>query len=217
MSNYITRSKVLERACHDMIREMYLRAQPAVDIDTYEECYRRGILDPERDRCYEWHYLPMEIQSQIVNDYLGAYCADDQFKKWCEFLMNNFKNGGHREVHRDVFGTGEMVRTSEKTEKLNELIGDDNADKVYSLINDFIGFYRTNMDEHTVRCAIFQCPTSNPSTVIARWGDDFKIDDSVYKGWDEESWDYTYKDYYDGVCQGDAYRDDLWDREDENN
>lgn len=208
MSKYITRRDVLSRACNEMIREMYWRSQPSVDIDEYIEKYKNGTLDKDKDRCYEWHYLPMEIQTQIVDDYLEAYCADDQFKKSCKFLIDNFKNGGHREVHKDVFGTGELIRTGEKTEKLDELIGKENAEKVYGLIEDFLMFYRTNMDEHTIRSAIFQCPTSNPKTVIEKWGPDFKIDDSVYKGYDENMWDYTYKDYYAGVCQDDSYLDE---------
>lgn len=200
--NYITRDKVLTKAVDDMIAEMYMRSQPPVDIKEYSKQYKDGTLDREKDRCYEWHYLPEPIQRQIVEDYLDAYGANDQFKKWCEFLIDNFKNGGHRTVYRDVFGTGENVRTGEETEKLHELIGEENAEKVYKLMDDFMGFYRTNREEMSIRSGIWYCPTSNPKTVIEKWGDKVTIDDSMYKGYDGEMWDYTYRDYYNGEITG---------------
>lgn len=205
MSNYITRDKVIAEACTNMIKEMYRRAQPSVDIMLYEECYKKGILDPNKDFCENWHYLPAQVQRQIVEDYLEAYGANDWLKRACEFLMRCFIEGGHRTVYKDIFGTGEKVRTGEETEKLDELIGKENAEKVYKLMEDFMGFYRTNMDEHAIRGAIFKCPSSNPETVIEKWGPDFKIDDSVYKGYDGEEYDYTYKDYIDGACTGEDY------------
>ena len=204
MSNYITRNKVIAEACTNMIKEMYRRAQPPVDIMLYEGCYKKGILDPNKDRCYEWHYLPEQVQRQIVEDYLDAYGANDWLKRACEFLLRNFKEGGYRTVYKDIFNDGQKVRTSEETEKLDELIGKENAEKVYKLMDDFLGFYRTNMDEHAIRGAIFKCPTSNPNTVIEKWGPDFKIDDSVYKDEDDE-YDYRYKDYIDGKCNGEDY------------
>lgn len=202
--NYITRNKVIAEACTNMIKEMYRRAQPSVDIMLYEECYKNAILDPNKDRCYEWHYLPEQVQRQIVEDYLDAYGANDWLKRACEFLLRNFKEGGYRTVYKDIFNDGKKVRTSEETEKLDELIGKENAETVYKLMEDFMGFYRTNMDEHAIRGAIFKCPTSNPKTVLEKWGPDFKIDDSVYKNEDDE-YDYRYKDYIDGACTAEDY------------
>jgi len=207
MCNYITRDKIIAEACTNMLIEMYRRAQPSVDIMLYSECYKNGILDPEKDNCYEWHYLPEEVQRQIIEDYLEAYGANDWLKKACEFLMNNFKKGGHRTVYKDIFKTGEKVRTGEETEKLDELIGKENAEKVYKLMEDFMGFYRTNSDELSIRATIFKCPTSNPETVIEKWGPDFKIDDSVYKDYNDEEYEYTCKDYIDGVCTGEDYEE----------
>lgn len=202
--NYITRDKIITEACTNMIKEMYRRAQPSVDIMLYQECYKNGILDVDKDRCYEWHYLPDKVQQQIVEDYINAYGANDWLKTACKFLIEVFKDGGHRTAYKDIFGTGERVRTSEKTEKLDELIGTENAEKVYKLMNDFMGFYRTNRDEHAIRMTIFKCPTSNPKTVIEKWGPDFKVDDSVYKN-EFGEYDYTYKDYIDGTCTGEDY------------
>ena len=202
--NYITRNKVIAEACTNMIKEMYRRAQPSVDIMLYEECYKNAILDINKDRCYEWHYLPEQVQRQIVEDYLDAYGANDWLKRACEFLLRNFKEGGYRTVYKDIFNDGKKVRTSEETEKLDELIGKENAETVYKLMEDFMGFYRTNMDEHAIRGAIFKCPTSNPKTVLEKWGPDFKIDDSVYKNEDDE-YDYRYKDYIDGACTAEDY------------
>ena len=202
--NYITRNKVIAEACTNMIKEMYRRAQPSVDVMLYEECYKNAILDINKDRCYEWHYLPEQVQRQIVEDYLDAYGANDWLKRACEFLLRNFKEGGYRTVYKDIFNDGKKVRTSEETEKLDELIGKENAETVYKLMEDFMGFYRTNMDEHAIRGAIFKCPTSNPKTVLEKWGPDFKIDDSVYKNEDDE-YDYRYKDYIDGACTAEDY------------
>ena len=130
--------------------------------------------------------------------------------------MEIFKDGGHRTAYKDVLGTGERIRTSEKTEKLDELIGNENAEKVYKLMNDFMRFYRTNTDEHNIRMTIFMCPTSNPKTVIEKWGPDFKVDDSVYKN-ESGEYDYTYKDYIDGTCTGEDYLyecEELFDEKD---
>lgn len=216
MAKYISRREILGEACDRMIREMYMRAQPSVDINIYIDKFKSGELDPEKDCVYDWHYLPMEVQSQIVQDYLNAYGANDWLKRACEFLLELFKEGGRRTIYEDIFNTGEAVRSSEQTEKLDELIGNENAEKVYKLIEDFLGFYRTNMDEHIIRAAIFKCPTSNPKTVIEKWGPDFKIDDSVYKGYDDEDWDYSYKDYYDGKLSEEYLEEKEWE-EMENN
>lgn len=186
MKRVITRQDVLSNATHDMLRNMYKLATPSGDFDEYIEKFKTGELDPEKDRIYEWHYLPEAVQREIVEDYLDAYGANDWLKRSCEFLMRNFKEGGHRTAHKDVFGTGELVRTSEDTEKLNELIGDENAEKVYKLMDDFMRFYRTNLDEMTIRGAIFSAPTCNKETVIEHWGDDLVIDDSVYEDSDED-------------------------------
>lgn len=193
-----------------------MRAQPSVDINIYIDKFKSGELDPEKDRVYDWHYLPMEIQSQIVQDYLNAYGANDWLKRACEFLFELFKDGGRRIVYEDIFNTGEKVRSSEKTETLDELIGNENAEKVYKLMHDFLGFYRTNMDEHAIRGAIFKCPTSNPKTVIEKWGPDFKIDDSVYKGYNDEDWDYSYKDYYDGKLSEEYLEEKEWEEMEKN-
>lgn len=206
-NNYVTRRDVIRRACDDMITEMYHRAQPSVNIKSYEEMYRLGVLDKDTDRCYEWHYLPEAVQRQIVDDYLDAYNLRDQFRLQLEKLLDLFRNGGHRTVFKDIFGTGENVRTGEETEHLDELIGEDNAKTVYSLIDEFLMFYRTNMEEMQLRSAIFSCPTSNPNTVRERWGDKFIIDESVYKNQDDE-YDYHYKDYIDGRITGEMYLED---------
>lgn len=208
----ISRSKVIKEAVYNMIREMYFRAQPPIDFKFYEEAYKNRILDAKKDHYYDWHYLPEKVQTQIVDDYLEAYGANDQFKKWCKFLMENFKEGGHRTVYKDIFGDGKPTRTGEETEKLDELIGEENAEKVYKLMEDFMEFYRTDMDEMSIRCGIFHCPTSNPKSVIEKWGDSVTIDDSVYKGYDGEMWDYTYKDYYKGEITG-IDEDELWDND----
>ena len=42
--NYITRDKIITEACTNMLKEMYRRAQPSVDITLYQECYKNGIL-----------------------------------------------------------------------------------------------------------------------------------------------------------------------------
>ena len=207
MEKYITRRKVLDNACHEIIREMYFRAQPPIDINVYIEQYKNGTLDKNKDNCYEWHYLPLEIQNQIIEDYINAYGAQDWLKYSSEFFLNNFKKGGRRTVYKDIFNIGEKTRSSEETEKLDELIGKENAEKVYKLIDDYLNFYRANYDENLLRSVIFQCPTSNPKTVIEKWGPNFKIDDSVYKGYDGEMWDYTYKDYYNGEYYGEVDED----------
>lgn len=200
---YVTRDKIIKEASFNLLKELYMRAQPPVNIEEYIEKYKTGEFT-KKDRCYEWHYLPAEVETQIIEDYLEAYGANDQFKKWTDFLLDNFKNGGHRTAYKDIFGTGELDRTSEETETLPELIGEENAEKVYKLIEDFRYFYRTNMDEHSIRCVVFQGPTSNPETVKEKWGSNFKIDESFYKNYDGQ-WDYTYKDFYNGHISEDSW------------
>lgn len=198
MEKWISRRKILAEACERMIKEMFMRAQPPVDIDIYKQAYKLGLLT-EKDKFFEWHYLPEEIQLQIIEDYLNAYSAQDHMDEQYKQLVKFFKEGGMRDVYKDVFGNGEKIRTGEETEKLHELIGEENAEKVYKLMDELNGFYRTNLDECTIRWQILNySPTSNPQTVIEKWGDKVKIDDSVYKGYDNETWDYTYKDYYNG-------------------
>lgn len=191
--HWISRRDIIAKAQHDLIREMYLRAQPSVDIDDYDF---NALTKEEKEHFQEWYYLPIEIQNQLVDDYLEAYAAEDPMKMWFNWLIERFKEGGHRTVYKEIFKPGEKVRTGEETEKLDELIGAENAEKVYKLMQDFMGFYRTNMDEHTIRGAVMFGPTPTADTVEAHWG--IKVNDDVYKGYDGKMWDYTYQDYING-------------------
>lgn len=192
-----TRREVLEQAYNECLFEMYRRAQPSVNLQEYIDKIESGELSKD-SRIYEWHYLPNEVMKQIFDDCVHAYSAEDHFRKTLEFLLEDFKEGGYRTVFKDVFNTGEQTRTAEKTETLPELIGEENAEKVYALINDFLGFYHTNTEYFMLVGLIMQAPTSNREVVEKKWG--IEIDDSVYKNRDG-NWDYTYYDYIDGEQQ----------------
>ena len=71
MTKYITRREILGEACERMIREMYMRAQPSVDINIYIDKFKSGELDPDKDHVYDWHYLPMEILLMPMEQMIG--------------------------------------------------------------------------------------------------------------------------------------------------
>lgn len=206
MCNWISRRQVIEEAQERLLKELYRRAQPPADIMEYSKKYQSGELT-EKDRCYEWHYLPHEVESQIIEDYLEAYNANDQMKEYFTWIKELFLKGGYRTVFKDIYGEGKEVQTGEKTEILPELIGQENTDKVIKLIDDFLGFYRRNLDECAIRWVCMQGPTSNPKTVEEHWG--IKVDDSVYKDYDDENWNYSYKDYIDGKITNTNFDDEL--------
>lgn len=196
----ITRRELISEIVERGLREAYLRAQPWVDIKDYN--FKE---DTEETPFYDRYYLPMEVQSQILDDIVEALNAHTTCDSYGDLIKNALINGGYKDVYKPLVEGGSPCRQAEKTLPLKDIIGEENANKAIELIDSITKFYTTYYEQHMIRGSVFSYPTSNKDTVIKYWkskGKDITIDDSVYKqGKDSDIYDYSYNDYIRGECQ----------------
>lgn len=195
-----TRKELMDSLIEEGIKEAYLRAQPPVDIFqvNWEE-YEKDTLKEEYP-FYDRYYLPMEIQSQILDDIVSALNASNDMDVYGELILAYLEKGGHKEVYKPLIEGGSPCRNYEDTPKLEELIGKENAEKTFELIKECMKFYNSRYEENRIRSSVFQYPTSNAEKVKEYWekmGQPIEIDDSVYKN-HYGDWEYSAKEYING-------------------
>ena len=195
-----TRKELMDSLIEEGIKEAYLRAQPSVDISqvNWEE-YEKDPLKEEYP-FYDRYYLPMEIQSQILDDITLALNASNDMDVYGELILTYLEKGGHKEVYKPLIEGGNPCRSYEDTPKLEELIGKENTEKAFELIKECIKFYSSHYEENRIRSSVFQYPTSNAEKVKEYWekmGRPIDIDDSVYKN-HYGDWEYSAKEYING-------------------
>lgn len=195
-----TRKELMNSLIEEGIKEAYLRAQPPVDISqvNWEE-YEKDPLKEEYP-LYDRHYLPIEIQSQILDDIISTLNASNDIDVYGELILSYLEKGGHKEVYKPLVEGGSPCRSYENTPKLEELIGKENAEKAFELIKECMRFYNSRYEENRIRSSVFQYPTSNAEKVKEYWekmGQPIEIDDSVYKN-HYGDWDYSAKEYING-------------------
>lgn len=195
-----SRRELIDSLIEEGIREAYLRAQPSVDLSqvNWEE-YEKDPLKEEYP-FYDRYYLPMPIQTQILDDITSALNASNDMDVYGELILSYLEKGGHKEVYKPLIEGGSPCRRYEDTPKLEEVIGKESAKKAFELIRECIRFYNSHYEENRIRSSVFQYPTSNAEKVKEYWekmGQPIEIDDSVYKN-RYGDWEYSAKDYING-------------------
>jgi hypothetical protein len=109
----ITRKKLISEIVERGLREAYLRAQPWVDIKDYN--FKE---DTEEPPFYDRYYLPMEVQSQILDDIVEALNAHTTCDSYGDLIKDALTNGGYKTVYKPLIEGGDPCRRYEKTPPL---------------------------------------------------------------------------------------------------
>ena len=165
----LDKDTIMREAIDRCLSEMFEKAQPRANWHEYLEMVKRGEISKD-EKVYERHYLSDVEFNYIANKYKKAYGFKRHWKDNCDWILHNLKEGGYRDAWiKNEDGSGH--RAPEKTKPLNELIGDESAEKVYQLIEDFKDFYRFDSEESVFDFNVYLgcSPTSNAQTVIDYW------------------------------------------------
>lgn len=179
----LTREKVISEAIDRCMAEMYEKAQPSANWYTYLEKAKNGEIGKD-ERIYERHYLNHTQFEYILNKYKKAYRCVNEWRSNIDFLVKCFKEGGLKDIWvKDDSDFKGGYRSAEATPTLEKLIGKENADKVYTLIDDLKNFYHFDRDEEKLsfNVCLGASPCSNAKTVKEYWksqGVDIEIDET---------------------------------------
>lgn len=206
----MNRKDIIQKAINECYREMYAKAQPAADFDALIEGKKNGTVeDSAENPIFQRYYLSQAEFMYIRDKYMTAYRFVNDWKSNIEFLKECLKDGGYRDAYKEQ-ENGEKYRCAEPTEHLDDLIGSENAEKVFKLISDLESFYRFDRDEETFSCAIaLGCsPTSNLKEVEEYWRNhgmpDFKIEERDpetfwYRDEFGDEWEEIYKEEMESI------------------
>lgn len=178
----LNRQSIISEAIDRCLTEMYEKAQPSADWHEYLELAKQGKIGKD-ERVFERHYLSQTQFEYILDKYKKAYRCVNEWTSNIDFLVNCFKEGGLKDVWVEKDDQYSGYRSAEETPTLDNLIGKQNADKVYQLIKDLENFYHFDRDEEifSVNVALGCSPTSNAKTVKEYWasqGIDIEIDET---------------------------------------
>lgn len=175
----LDRDTIIHEAIERCLEEMYQKSQPKGSYLEYCKLLKEGKLDRET-RVFERHYLCHNQFEYILHKYIKAYRLQNEWKSDIEFLVDNLKNGGYRDVYKN-WPNGTKYRTSEQMEPITNIIGEENAKKLFEYIDIVKNFYRFDSEERkfNFQVCLGASPTSNPETVKEYWesqGVDIQID-----------------------------------------
>lgn len=164
------RNDVLEEGINRCLQEMYKRAQPPMNWMGLLNKAKKGEVD-RKDDFINHHYLSMEEYSDILNEYLDSYRVINDWPDHAQLVYDYLAKGGTKEVYRpEVIEEDGFkhpgYRDYEKTPKVTELIGKEEANKVLELIENCKNFYKGNTEECQFRMTIMNySPTFNKEAV----------------------------------------------------
>jgi hypothetical protein len=195
---HLTRKSVIQKAYDECLTEMYAKAQPPLDyMDVVRRLKNGEEVETKLDPIYQRHYLSQYEFHYILDKYIEAYGMSPYWKDSVETVEEYLKKGGLKTVYKDD------GKTTVRTPKLVDEIGEENAEKVFALIKDCKDFYRFDREESDFSCAIsLGCsPMSNKERVIQYWkehGKDITIEDREPDTlWYRDEFGDDWKDVYD--------------------
>lgn len=176
----VSKDTIMKKAIDDCLEEMFQKSQPKASYFDYVEKVKRGEISKE-EKVFEHHYLNKTQFDYIANKYKKAYRLERTWIPNIDFLLDCLKQGGFKTVYKPLIEGGEPVRNAEKTPSLDLVIGKENAQKVFNLIEDIRDFYKFDKDEAQFDFNVYLgcSPTSNAETVKEYWksqGIDIEID-----------------------------------------
>lgn len=225
----LDRTKVLQKAHDDCMREMYAKSQPVGDYDEYVRQYQTGELTDDDERVYNRHYLSREEYEYILDKYVDAYGMKEKWSDYVdtvkEYFGDDVSKDKYIEAYVDENGNHHSgYRGYEKLPNFKNVISDilsNNSDedvesisqKIYDAVMERIetckNFYRFDREESGFHVSIGfgASPTCNKEVVKKYWkehGVEIDIEDrDPNHFWEKDAYgdDYECDDEYFDDCE----------------
>ena len=173
-----TRREIIDKVVIDCLNEIFMAAQPSVTFDEVQNIYKRT-----RDRNIIQHYYIDENEmGEIIESYVEAYNIKSHWNDDVDVVLNYLSNGGTKDKYIKPDDGSPGYRGYEKTPKLQDIIGEENAKLTIDLINDCKYFYKFDNELERFRFNIFNySPNNDINEVREYWKDKcIKIYKKVY-------------------------------------
>ena len=167
----VRREEILGEALERCLTEMYKRSQPSIAWKKIKELFESGYYNDE-NRFFDQHYLSVEEYDEIVKSFISAYCMQNLFKEHCDLVYDYLENGGYKDVFEKETEDGPTLRKVERTEKLSEVVGEENAKKCLELISLCRNFFRGEIDETTFRVNVMNFAPSTDKEAVQKYWDE---------------------------------------------
>lgn len=174
-----TRKQFVEKCINECLELMFKYSYPSI---SFKEHLELAKLNNVKESLYDKHYLPDKLYEEIIQNFCEVYGFKYYYRDSINHLLNCLKEGGYRNTYIKDTDESPGYRSSEKTPKLEELIGKEHSKSVINLIKDLKDFYRfdtLDRDRFYFNVMNFS-PTSNRESVNRYWKDtvpDFQIPD----------------------------------------
>lgn len=179
---YIDRKSIIEEAYIRCMTEMYAKAQPSADYNELIAKKKTGeIANTDIDPIYMRYYLSQEEFNYIIDKYVEAYNMTVHWKDNMDHAISYLRDGGLTTVYKED-ASGVSYKTTEKTPKIKDVIGEEHAEEVMKLLDLCKNFYKFDRekDNFSTTLALGCSPTFNKESVIQYWkehGQDITIED----------------------------------------
>lgn len=187
----LDRDEIIQEAIDRCLEEMYQKSQPKASYYDYLAKARNGEITGD-DLIYERHYLCKTQFEYILKKYIKAYRLENEWKSNIDFLLDNLREGGYKNVYKPLVEGGEPCRTAEKMSPIKDIIGNDNTENLFKYIVALKDFYRFDREEEkfNFNVCLGASPTSNAGIVKKYWksqGIDIQIDETELT--EDEYWE----------------------------
>lgn len=177
------RKDIIDEALMECLELLYKYSIPSMSFSEFNNSVKEGN---EYDKEYFMHhYIPRDLEEEIIDRVKYVYGLGDYFKEYTGVLRDYLINGGTKDTY-ETDEQGLSHRTYEKTPKLSDVIGEDNAKKVDELISYCRDYYR--FDEAFTNSFDFNVYNYSPCNVKKRVeeyysdkGEHIELDDDEIK------------------------------------
>lgn len=168
----------LEYLKYRCLKEMYVRAQPSVNLDTLlKEHFDRVSKGLGAEAFYDRYYLSSQEYTYILNKYVKEWNLKDPWYDYFDLIIHDIENAHPKykwiPEHTDELGTHPGYRSYEEAPPLKDTIGEDATEKVIEFLKDRQNFYYHNQKENSFRVNISLgiSPNSNAESVKKYWNE----------------------------------------------
>ena len=142
-----TRKEVLEQAFNECIQEMYLNADPPIDIVKLIES---GFKDDEKNPIRSQHLIDEDVQEDILESAMYAYGIRDDFYDHLDMIKQDLLRGPTIRKSKYEY---------ENLEPLEEVIGKDNCGIVMDYLKAISEYYRRDYEVSSFRFSVLFGPS----------------------------------------------------------